>query len=70
LNSPLAAATRARVYHQRTRSRPPERGLRLLSMLGALLLHLVFLFAFVLGPAVQLAPPSESAQQFLQVRLV
>lgn len=70
LNSPLAAATRARVYHQRTRPRPPERGLRLLAMLGALLLHLVFLFAFVLGPAVRLVPPSESAQQFLQVRLV
>ncbi|RCS31350.1 hypothetical protein DEO45_01340 [Rhodanobacter denitrificans] len=70
LNSPLAAATRARVYHQRTRPRPRELGLRLLGVFGALLVHLLFLFGFVLGPAFQLAPPPPSKQQFLQVRLV
>ena len=70
LNSPLAAATRARVYHQRTRPRPRERGLRILAMAGALLVHLIFLFGFVLGPAYELAPPPESRQQLLQVRLI
>jgi hypothetical protein len=70
LNSPLAAATRARVYHQRTRSRPRERGLRILAMAGALLVHLIFLFGFVLGPAYEVVPPPESRQQLLQVRLI
>jgi len=70
LNSPLAAATRARVYHQRTRPRPRERGLRILAMLGTLLVHLVFLFGFVLGPAFEVLPPPEPRQQFLQVRLI
>ena len=70
LNSPLAAATRARVYHQRTRPRPRERGLRILAMAGALLVHLIFLFGFVLGPAYEVMPPPESRQQLLQVRLI
>ncbi len=70
LSSPLAAATRARVYHQRHRSRSPEHGLRVLAMIGSLLVHLLFLFAFVLGPAYELAPPPPSKEQFLQVRLV
>lgn len=70
LNSPLAAATRARVYHQRTRPRPRERGLRILAMVGALLVHLVFLFGFVLGPAFEVVPPPEPRQQQLQVRLI
>lgn len=70
LNSPLAAATRARVYHLRTRPRPRELGLRLFGMVGALLVHLLFLFGFVLGPAFQVVPPPASKQQFMQVRLV
>ncbi len=70
LNSPLAAATRARVYHQHTRPRPRERGLRILAMVGALLVHLVFLFGFVLGPAFEVVPPAEPRQQLLQVRLI
>ena len=59
LNAPLAAATRARVYHQRTRVRPRERFLRIVAMVGALLVHLVFLFGFVLGPAFQVVLPPE-----------
>ncbi|HEV2681629.1 MAG TPA: hypothetical protein VGV14_14075 [Rhodanobacter sp.] len=70
LNSPLAAATRARVYHQRTRQRPRERGLRAFAAVAALLVHLLFLFGFVLGPAFQVGPPPASKQQFLQVRLI
>ncbi|MGY3040263.1 hypothetical protein ACVWWQ_001886 [Rhodanobacter sp. TND4EL1] len=70
LNSPLAAATRARVYHQRTRPRPRERVLRIVAMVGALLVHLVFLFGFVLGPAFQVLPPPEQKPTLLQVRLI
>jgi len=70
LNSPLAAAMRARVYHQRTRQRPRESKLRVGAAVGALLVHLLFLFAFVLGPAYELKLPPESPQQFLQVRLI
>ncbi|WP_426687613.1 hypothetical protein [Rhodanobacter ginsengiterrae] len=70
LNSPLAAATRARVYHQRTRPRPRERILRIVAMVGALLVHLMFLFGFVLGPAFQVVLPPEPKQTMLQVRLI
>jgi hypothetical protein len=70
LSSPLAAATRARVYHQRTRLRSRERGLHVLAMFGTLLVHLVFLFGFILGPASPGAPPPKPEQQFLQVRLI
>ncbi|MEP7187049.1 MAG: hypothetical protein ABI767_14555 [Rhodanobacter sp.] len=70
LNSPLAASMRARVFHQRTRQRPRERGLRALAGVGALVLHLLFLFGFVLGPAYQPKPPHESKAQLLQVRLI
>jgi hypothetical protein len=70
LNSPLAAASRARVFHMRTRQRPRERGLRTAAMVGALLLHLLFLFGFVLGPAYQPKPPHETKGHFVQVRLI
>jgi len=70
LNSPLAAASRARVYHQRTRQRPRERGLHAIAAIGALLVHIVFLFSFVLGPAYEVKLLPESKQQFLQVRLI
>ncbi|HEY0197277.1 MAG TPA: hypothetical protein VGC19_01890 [Rhodanobacter sp.] len=69
LDSPLAAATRARVYH-RTRQRPRERGLRLLAGFGAFVLHLVFLIIFVFGPAYELQPPDESKPDFVQVHLI
>jgi len=70
LNSPLAAASRARVYHQRTRQRPRERGLHAVAAIGALLVHIVFLFSFVLGPAYELPPPTAPKLQFMQVRLI
>ncbi|WEN14782.1 hypothetical protein PY254_16340 [Rhodanobacter sp. AS-Z3] len=70
LSSPLAAATRARVYHQRTRPRPRERVLRIVAMVGAMLVHLIFLFGFVLGPAFQVVLPPESKPALLQVRLI
>ena len=71
LNSPLAAATRARVFHLRTRQRPRERGLRAAAMVAALVLHLLFLFGFVLGPAYQpKLPHADTKAQFVQVRLI
>jgi hypothetical protein len=70
LNSPLAAASRARVYHQRTRQRPRERGRQAVAAIGALLVHIVFLLSFVLGPAYEVTPPPEPKLQFMQVRLI
>jgi hypothetical protein len=35
-----------------------------------LLVHLIFLFAFVLGPAYEVKPPRAPKEQFLQVRLI
>ena len=70
LSSPLAAATRASVYRRRNRESPRERGMRVIAAVGALLVHLVFLFAFVLGPAYVVKPPPDSKEQFLQVRLI
>lgn len=71
LNSPLAAATRARVYHQRTRVQPPERGLQVLGMLGALFVHLIFLLGFVLGPAFEpTLPPPPPKEELLQIRMI
>lgn len=70
LDSPLAASLRGEVYHLRNRKPPPEPGRRLLAAFGALLLHVAFLLSFVLGPAYQVKPASESKQQFMQVRLI
>ncbi|WP_460875147.1 hypothetical protein [Rhodanobacter koreensis] len=70
LSSPLAAATRAGIYRRRRRERPGERWPRVFAAVGTLLVHLVFLFSFVLGPAYEVKPPRESKEQFLQVRLI
>lgn len=70
LNSPLAAATRARVYWQRTRQRPRERGLRVIAMISALAVHVFFLLAFVLGSGYEPSTPPESKEQLMQVRLI
>ncbi|MEP6897961.1 MAG: hypothetical protein ABI870_05475, partial [Rhodanobacter sp.] len=70
LDSPFAAASRARVYHRRTRQPPRERGLRLFAAFGAFVLHVVFLIIFVFGPAYELQPPRESKEQLVQVRLI
>lgn len=42
----------------------------MLAALGALLVHLVFLFSFILGPAYEVKLLPESKEQFLQVRLI
>ncbi|WP_168170280.1 hypothetical protein [Rhodanobacter sp. C03] len=70
MNLPQAATAPLFVFSSRTRERPRERGLHVVAALGALLVHLICLFAFVLGPAYEVKPPPESKQQFLQVRLI
>lgn len=70
LNSPLAAATRVRASHLRTRQRPRESGRRVAALVGALVLHLLFLFGFVLGPAYEPKLPHETKAQLVQVRLI
>ena len=69
LDSPLAAATRGRV-RRRARVLPPDRGRRVLAMVGALLVHVFFLLGFVLGPAIEPTLPPPPPELALQVRLV
>lgn len=70
LDSPLAAATRGRANRRRARALPPDRVRRVLAMAGALLVHVIFLLGFVLGPAIEPTPPPPPPELALQVRLV
>jgi hypothetical protein len=70
LDSPLAGAARGLAYRRFTREQPRERGMHALAALGALLVHLVFLFGFILGPAFEETPAPASTEQFMQVRLI
>ncbi|MDE2156009.1 MAG: hypothetical protein KGJ32_08995 [Xanthomonadaceae bacterium] len=70
LDSPLAAASRSIVYRRRNRQRPRERGLRLAAAVGSLLLHVLFLLSFVLGPAYVVTQRPEPKRQFMQIRLI
>jgi hypothetical protein len=69
LDSPLAAASRAKVY-RRTRRPMRERALRIFSMVGTILVHLLFLIVFVFGPPYELPPPRELPLLPVQVRLI
>lgn len=69
LDSPLAAATRSRVY--RARRQPPRDKWRpLLAAIGSVLFHVFCLLCFVLGSAYQPDHHAESKQKFMQVRLI
>ena len=70
MNLPAAGTEPAIVYRQRIRERPRERGLRVAAAVGSLLVHLFFLFAFVLGPAYQVVPLPAPKGRFLQVPLI
>ncbi len=70
LESPLAAAMRGRVYHLRRQPPPRQRGRQVLAIVGTLLVHVFFLFGFVLGAAFQPALPPPHTEQALQVRLI
>ncbi len=70
LNSPLAASSRMRDTRARRRSRPPVLWRRVFALAGSLLLHLVFLFAFILGPAWEPPPPGMAPPAKLQARFI
>ena len=70
MNLPQAGTATEFVYRRRLRERPRERGLRVAAAVGSLLVHLFFLFAFVLGPAYQVVPLPAPKGRFLQVRLI
>jgi hypothetical protein len=67
--SPRAAALQALVYRRRLREPPRDRVLRIAALVGALLIHLVFVFGVILGPAYDL-PESDVATEALMVRLI
>ena len=69
MDSPLAAS-RTIAYRHRTRVQPRETGRHIIGIAGTLLVHVVFLLVFVLGPAYQVKLPPEPTEQALRVRLI
>ncbi len=61
LPSPRSAAESAFVYRRRRAERPRERWMRILGLVGALIVHLVFLFGAILGPAYEMEEFNESS---------
>ncbi|QNK00224.1 hypothetical protein H8F01_13995 [Dyella telluris] len=69
LPSPKSAAEGAFVYRRRRAERPRDRWLRIIALSCALLVHLVFLFGAILGPAYELEESSDETPP-LVVRLI
>lgn len=69
LPSPKSAAESAAVYRRRRAERPRDRWLRILALVGALLVHLVFLFGAILGPAYEMEELNDESPP-LVVRLI
>ena len=71
IKSPRDAATWAIVYRRRIRDKPHDRLLKLAALLGAFLVHLIFLFGAILGSPYELPPPPpEPKGNSLLVRLI
>lgn len=71
--SPRDAAMHALVYRRQLRQRPSPSGRRIAGWVGTLLIHLVFLFGMILGPAYNVLPPPPDDldnPDALQVRLI
>lgn len=70
--SPREAAMNALVYRRRLRQKPRDRLLRVAGWVGTILVHLMFLFGMILGPAYELLPPPPEPEDTnaLQVRLI
>src|ERR1700754_335602 len=70
--SPREAAMRALVYRRRLREKPSESVRRIAGWVGTILVHLVFLFGMILGPAYDVLPPPPEPDNpaALQVRLL
>jgi hypothetical protein len=58
------------VYRRRRAERPRDRWLRILALVGALVVHLVFLVGAILGPAYDQEELNEASTTALQVRLI
>ncbi|MGP1665954.1 MAG: hypothetical protein ACTS5I_08615, partial [Rhodanobacter sp.] len=70
LGSPLAAAARRRERRRPTRDKVELRWPRVLGVVGTILLHLVFLLVFVLGPAYEAPAPLKAHESLLKIRLI
>jgi hypothetical protein len=71
IKSPRDATTWALVYRRRNREKPHERLLKVAGLVGAFLVHLIFLLGAILGSPYDLPPPPpEPKGTALEVRLI
>ena len=70
MDSPLAISTRVIARRRLTRQTPRERWRRVIGLVGALLVHIVFLLGFVLGPVDEPDMPPEPKVAALHIRLI
>ncbi|MBE1160503.1 hypothetical protein [Dyella acidiphila] len=70
IKSPRDAATWAMVYRQRNRQRPRERLLKVIAVLGAVMVHILFLLGSMLGSPYEYQPPPEPKGNTMLVRLI
>jgi hypothetical protein len=70
--SPREAAMGALVYRRRLREKPSPSGRRIAGWVGSILVHVLFLFGMILGPAYDVLPPPPEPEHpdALQVRLI
>jgi hypothetical protein len=70
--SPREAAMHALVYRRRLREKPRDRLLRVGGWVGTVVVHLMFLFGMILGPAYDVLPPPPDRpdENALLVRLI
>jgi hypothetical protein len=69
---PRQAAMGALVYRRQLRQRPSPSGRRIAGWVGTIIIHLLFLFGMILGPAYEVLPPPPEPDNpdALQVRLI
>ncbi|NYE28349.1 hypothetical protein HDE78_001301 [Rhodanobacter sp. K2T2] len=70
MDSPLATSTRVIARRRLTREEPHESWRRIISIVGAVLLHIVFLLVFILGPVDEGRLIPEPKVVALHVRLI
>ena len=70
MESPLAVAGWIRSRRLQREGGVTMRGQRWIALFGTLLMHMVFLAIFVLGPPYDWEPPQSEPEQYLQVRLI
>ena len=70
MDSPLTLSTHVIARRRVTRQTPRERWRRIIGLVGALLVHIVFLLSVVLGPPYELPLPPEPKVVALHLRLI